>query len=112
MPTRSARASACCSARKGTGTRAGPRLQREHDILPHRKIRDQAFGLALLGTERETLVDGVRRALQRDALGIHHDVAAVGESSPNRRRASSVRPDPSRPAMPTISPALNAMSIG
>ena len=78
---------------------------RERQVLAHRHVGHDAVGLAVLAAEADAQRDRVGGLARRIALPISRITPASGGSAPKIARAVSVRPDPSRPASPTIWPA-------
>ena len=92
---------------------AAPRLQREHDVLAHREIGDDAVGLAVLRAEAEAGGDRVARRGESDRRCPRSDACRCPARRRRRApRAVSVRPEPSSPATPTTSPWRNVRSKG
>ena len=85
---------------------------RQGDVVLDRKAEQQAGALAILRHEKDAAVDGIARRCDRERLAVDADLAAAGGSSPKMVRASSVRPDPTSPASPRISPCRTARSTG
>ena len=53
---------ASCSAAPDLAQPAATRLDAEHDVLGDRQVADDALGAAVLGRERDAVVDGVPRS--------------------------------------------------
>ena len=80
-------------------------LQREDDVLAHGQLVDEALGAPVLGAEgdaaRSSSSAGCASTPCSPSMSSRPESAW---SAPKRSRASSVRPEPSRPARPTTSP--------
>ena len=76
------------------------------DVLADRALDDQALLAAVLGHERDAGPDGRARVVRRGrACRARVTEPASYASTPKTARAISLRPAPTRPASPTISPA-------
>ena len=78
------------------------------DVAPDVVDEVEAVALAVLGGVGDAVVDGLGHGPRPDLLAVHEDRArrCRGRSvRPKTLIASSVRPAPMRPAMPTTSPA-------
>ena len=108
MPRRSMKRSTIsrCLA-SSTMPRAGKlRQQRQRQVLAHRHVGDDALDLAVLGAEADARARWRRPARgTRPRLPSKLIVPPSARSAPKTARAVSVRPEPSSPASPTISPA-------
>ena len=81
------------------------RIGRRH-VLGDREVEHQALLVAVLGQVGDAGIHRRRRAREGDRRAVQADLAARrARSMPNRTRATSVRPAPTRPARPRISPA-------
>ena len=101
MPSALTKRSASAPARRATGTvrSAHARLQRQRDVLAHRQLGHDAVGLALLGAEPRPWRDRVGGRVEAHRLRRRSRSSPRSRASrPNSSRASSVRPEPSRPA--------------
>ena len=88
-------------------------LHGQDDVLADGEVRDDALDLAVLRAEGDAARD--RAAGEKSLTGlppIDQRCPSSGLSMPNSRFATSVRPDPSRPARPTTSPAWSVRSNG
>ena len=84
----------------------------ERDVVAHRALQDQGFGLAFLGGEADAGRGSRRPGLRkRSRRTVHESVPAVTGRSPTMVFISSLRPAPTRPAMPTTSPARTVRSM-
>jgi hypothetical protein len=95
---------------------AEPREQRaqravgEHHVVGDRLAQRQPLALAVLGDEAHP-ARTASRGERGGRAAVQPDLARVKGSAPNSARASSVRPAPWRPAMPSTSPARTSRSM-
>ena len=74
------------------------------DVGADRQVEEQAVALAVLGQERDAGGAGVARRADRDRAAVDADLARGRHAAVDAGRIS-LRPEPRRPARPTISPA-------
>ena len=100
--------------REATGTARSPARACSASTMFSRTERSaiDAFGLALFGAQREPARDRVRGTVERTRPPFTTISPPSAASRPNSSRASSVRPEPSSPARPTISPRRSSRSVG
>ena len=86
-------------------------LERERDVLLHAELADDALGAPVLGrvddAQRDRRPRGRRGSVAMPSIRM---MPASSLSMPVRARASSVRPEPSRPATPSTSPSIRSTS--
>ncbi len=88
-------------------------LDGQDDVLAHGQVGDDPLGLAVLRAERDAALDRAERREVVDRLAVDRRACRrSGWSMPKSRLAISVRPEPSRPARPTTSPAWSSRSNG
>ena len=74
------------------------------EILLRTEREEQGLLLAILRHEADAGADRIRRRADRDFPTVDPDAAALERVAPKMARASSVRPEPMRPAIARISP--------
>ena len=80
----------------------------DRQIGANGKRQEQGLLLAVFRHEANALCDGISGVRRFGLAADHNDLAGVDTSAPKMARAVSVRPAPTRPAMPRISPLLTA----
>ena len=115
MPSAATSFSAICAllGRRQEFAEAHARLQRERDVLAHRQLGDDAARAC--GPRGRTPGRAAAHRAGSSSARLCRRCGCSPESrasSANSRRASSVRPEPSRPATPRTSPWRSSMSTG
>ena len=87
-------------------------LQRQRDVVAHGEVADDALVAAVLRGERDAVRDACRGVRSSSRSPWIANLPVSARSMPQSSRASSVRPEPSRPARPTTSPASIGRSTG
>ena len=87
-------------------------LQPEHDVLAHGEFAEDAFGLAVLRTERHADDAATAPARARRSGPPTSRRPESGRMAPKTSLATSVRPEPRSPASPTTSPGRSDRSNG
>ena len=75
------------------------RLKREDDIFAHRKVRDNAFHLAILRREGETLANGLPRRM-KGHLSAPPQASRLSEACRCRKAGAQFPSDPTRAIQP------------
>jgi hypothetical protein len=85
---------------------------RQRDVLAHAQVGNDALALAVLGHHAQPGADGFERRARVDHLAVEPDLGAVATGvGAEQAETSSVRPAPTSPAMPRISPRLSTKEM-
>ena len=92
-------------------SRATPRGRRHHQVLEHAHLQHEPLALAVGGDEGDAVPHGLlRRAVRDGAPASDLDRAVRLGRRPKTASSSSLRPAPTSPARPTISPGATSRS--
>lgn len=83
--------------------------KRDDDVLADAQIADDALGLAVLGAERDIMMDGVQRIADGDGLVLQVHLAGGRVVRAEEQTGDLAAAGASRPEKPLTSPCLRLM---